>query len=234
MEAGASAGDVCASTAGVLATVMAIKVAWSGVHRTWALLDRPARRPYCRAMPRVRLTVVAVFLALLSGCDPGTFYTEVKGETTIQGSALYALLGDFQPIGSFTNIDFNSNQDFQNEGITKDQVTSVRVESFTLRILSPSTGDFDFLDEIHFFAKVGSDEEELAGATNITARDLSAPNPVLQLDVRGVELQPFVTADTMSIVTRGSGRMPSSDTRLEARVRLKIQFELVDLNRPQN
>lgn len=175
--------------------------------------------------------LILIPLALsLVGCEPGTFYTEVKGQTTLQGdpSPLSNLLGTFEPIGSFTNMDFDSNTDFQNEGVTTDQVRNVSVTKFTLKIVSPSSQDFDFLEEISFFARVGESEVLIAEATEISSRGLSPPNPVLTLDVSGAELQPFVAAPAMSIVVRGSGRVPPQDTTLEAAATFRVRVQLVD------
>src|SRR5215218_10120278 len=112
-------------------------------------------------LSRCRSFIVLVPLAIaLAGCEPGTFYTEVKGETTIDGdpTPLSNVLGAFPSIGSFTNMDFNTNQEFVNQGVSKDQVSSVKVTSLTLRITNPSTQDFSFVDSLSFFAKVGDEE----------------------------------------------------------------------------
>ncbi len=165
----------------------------------------------------------------LAGCEPGTFYTEVKGVTTVEGdpSPVSTLLGTFPAIGSFSNLDFNANQDFQNQGVSTDQVSSVKVSSLTLKILSPNTQDFSFLDEISFFAKVGDQEALIAQKLRIQSPPL--PNPVLELELTEVELQPFIAAPSMSIVVRGKGRVPPQDTTLEAEAQFRVGVRLVDL-----
>jgi len=176
--------------------------------------------------------IIVVPLAItLAGCEPGTFYTEVKGETTLEGdpSPISPLLGTFPAIGSFSNMDFNTNQDFRNQGIATDQVSSVKVTAFTVTITSPSTQDFTFLDELSFYAKVGDQEALIAEGVDISHTAPPAPNPVLELSVTEAELQPFVAASSMSIVARGQGRVPPQDTTLEAEARFKVQVRLVDL-----
>lgn len=170
-------------------------------------------------------------LALVSaGCDPGTFYTDVKGQTTIEGnpSPVSNLLGAFDPIGSFTNLDFDANADFQREGATAAEVRSASVTAFTVKVISPSSQDFGFLDELSFFARVGESEVLIADARDIAARPLDAPNPTLELDVTRAELQPFVAAPAMSIVVRGRGRVPPQDTTLEATATFRIRVQLRD------
>jgi hypothetical protein len=182
-----------------------------------------------RCLSLVSLIIPVLGAALLAGCEPGTFYTDVKGETTIDGdpTPISTVLGTFPGIGSFTNMDFNANQDFQHQGVTVDQVSSVKVSALTLKITSPGTQGFDFLDEISFWAKVGSQESKVAEKTNITAMGLTAPNPVLSLDVTGAELQPFISAPTMSIIVKGRGRTPPQNTTLEAVARFKVDITLL-------
>ena len=169
---------------------------------------------------------MAVALPALTGCEANVFPVEVKGETTIPGSPLPDVLTAFPAVGSFSNIDFNQSQEFQNQGITKDQVKSVRPEYVRLRILSPDTQDFSFLQSIQFFAKVGDTEALVAEKRDIDTLGLTAPYPVLSLDVSNVELQPFVTAPSMSIVVRGNGRQPPQDTKIQAEVGLKVAINL--------
>jgi hypothetical protein len=170
--------------------------------------------------------VLAVALPALSGCEANVFSMEVKGDTTVEGSSLPNLPTVIPAVGSFSNIDFNQSQEFQNQGITKEQVKSVHTEYVRLRILSPDTQDFSFLESIQFFAKAGDAEVLVAEKHNIDALDLRAPHPVLSLDVTGVELQPFVTAPSMSIVVRGNGRQPPQDTKIQAEIGLKVEIRL--------
>jgi hypothetical protein len=60
------------------------------------------------------------------------------------------------------------------------------------------------------------------------ARKASIPPGVktLEMDLLDVELQPFLTAPTMTLSVRGKGRMPSREVRLEANVKLDVQVRL--------
>src|SRR5919199_3064484 len=111
--------------------------------------------------------LLAVALPALSGCEPNVFSVTVRGDTTVQGSALPDVLTAFPAVGSFSNIDFNQSQEFQNQGVTKDQVKSVRAEYVQLKILSPDSQDFSFLQSIQFYARAGSTEEKVAEKNNI-------------------------------------------------------------------
>ena len=178
--------------------------------------------------PLLPLPVYA--LLLLMACSPPGFIAEVKGETTIPASPLgvIAPLDAFPALSGFSNLDFSQNQDFQNQGITKEQVGSVKLSSLQLKVSAPSDQDFSFLDTVEFYAKTGDREVLIASKQNIAVLGLKAPYPVLTLDLKNVELQPFVTAPSMSISVRGTGRMPSQEVRLMADVKLQVTVRARD------
>lgn len=175
--------------------------------------------------PQLVLLSASLFV---TACQPNVFPVEVKGETTIQGdpSPLPALLGAFPNIGSFSNIDFNQSQEFQNQGVSKDQVDSVKPAFIRLKITSPETQDFSFLQSLQFYARANDQEELIADKFGIDKLGLKAPNPVLELDVKDVELQPYITAPSMSIIVRGNGRLPPQETKLEATVGLNVAVKV--------
>jgi hypothetical protein len=166
-------------------------------------------------------------LALVA-CAPGSFPTELKGETTVPASppGTIEVLNAFPPIASFSGLDFNQNQDFKNQDITKDEVTSVHAKSLELRLVSPGDADFTFLDTLEFFAKAGDQEARIARKQDISRVQLSSPNPVLRMEMEGTELQPFVAAPSMSIIVRGKGRMPEQEVRLQAVLVLDVEVAL--------
>jgi hypothetical protein len=166
-------------------------------------------------------------LALVA-CAPTSFPTELKGETTVPAApaGTVTVLNAFPAIGSFAGLDFNQNQDFKNQGITKDEVNSVRVHSVELFLLSPSDADFSFLDTLEFYAKAGDQELRFARKQDISRLGLGAPNPVLKLEVEDTELQPFVAAPSMSVIVRGKGRLPEQEVRLKADVMLDVKVSL--------
>lgn len=165
----------------------------------------------------------------LAACAPSSFTTEVKGEATVPASPPGAPtnLNAFPSISSFAGLDFDQNQDFKNQGVGKGDVTSVKVKSVTLKVLSPNDQDFAFLTLVEFFARAGDREERIARRQDISTLDLRPPNPVLSLDVDDVELQPFVSAPTMSIIVRGRGLMPEREVRLQAVVTLDVEGGLL-------
>jgi len=158
-------------------------------------------------------------------CSGPQFDATVEGETTVQGSPLGGALDALPALGSFTSLDFDQNQDFQNQGVSKDEVSSVRLRALRLRILRPGDQDFSFLDELSFYAEAGDQEVLIAERTGIAELQLDAPNPTLELRVKGEELQPFVTAPSMSIIVRGKGRVPTGNVTLQAVATFAVQAD---------
>lgn len=158
-----------------------------------------------------------------SACGPIMFSTELKGQATVQGSTLGQLLSVFPQVGGFADLNFDQNADFQNNKAQRQHVKSMKATSFTITIASPNSQDYAFLDSIEFAAKAdGVAEAKIASKSNIGSLGLAAPNPTLTLDVESTDLSAFVRAPTMTIISRGTGRQPSQDTTLEAKVKFDV------------
>ncbi|MFZ5441871.1 MAG: hypothetical protein ACOZQL_17840 [Myxococcota bacterium] len=161
-------------------------------------------------------------VAALCGCGPIPFNAQVKGETVVEGSPLGQVLSVFPQLGGFANIDFNANEDFKNNDATRDRVKSMKVTSFTLRIVSPADQDFRFLESLEFAVRSGDLEQKIASKSGIDTLPLNAPNPTLTLDLVDTDLASFVRSPAMTIVSRGTGHQPAKDTRIEATVKFVV------------
>jgi hypothetical protein len=161
---------------------------------------------------------LAVALLLLApACQGPSFDDTIKASTTIQGSPLGALLSAVPAMTGFTNFDFSQSQDFQNQGVKKSQVSSVKLTSLQLQITVPANQDYGFLDTLEFFATAPNQPSvRVAHKQGIAQLGLKAPNPVLVMDLDGAELQPYVTASSMSLTTSVNGHQPGQDTTIEA------------------
>ena len=181
-------------------------------------------------MRLARLVPLCALFPLVS-CAPSSFTAEVRGETTIPAAPLGPLvppLESFPTLSGLSSLDFNQTQDFQNQGVTKEQVSSARLKSLELKVSAPADQDFSFLDTLEFYAKAGDRELLVASKRDISTLGLKAPYPVLKLDLRNTELQPFVTAPSMSISVRGTGRLPPREVRLQADVKLEVKVRGLD------
>ena len=137
---------------------------------------------------------------------------DVQGETTIPKRTLVDdLIGELAFIG-FDGIDITQSQRFQNEGYTKDQIDSVRLAGFQLRVESPESGNFDFLESISFFV-------EAEGQPRVKIAEFD-PIPdgkkELDLQIEDVELRPYIVAPSVTITTSASGLRPEEETKVIA------------------
>lgn len=174
---------------------------------------------------RLPASLASLAALLLCACGPVVIKTQLNSSTQIEGAdpILGQLLEAFPGFDQFAKIDFDSIQELKNQGITKDQVDSVKITGVTLTISSPDTEDFDFLDELTFSARAGSRIIPVAAKKDISKLGLAAPNPTLTLDVTGEELIDVVSAPSMSIEVNGRGRAPTKDVRIDAAIKVRIE-----------
>lgn len=171
--------------------------------------------PSSRRRPRLRNRLLAatalLALATCSGVD--NIDVEASGEAVIpQRSVLDELLGQVSFAG-FGNFDISQTQEFQNQGYTKDQIDSVRVQRLTLEIAAPAGASFDFIDSVRF-----SVEADGLPAVEIARLDSVPPGSnELDLEVDGsIELRPYVVATSMRITNDATGQRPPEETTVRA------------------
>jgi hypothetical protein len=173
---------------------------------------------------------MAAGLALSGACAPNAFEVTLNGQTTIHGDPAVAgsLLTRIPAIGSFASVDFGASEEFKQNEVTKDAVQSIKLTQVEMKVVSPDTQGFDFLDELQFFASDGSTETLVAEKTNISGLGLTPPNPVLSLEVnQGAELREYLGSPSVSLTVRGSGRVPRQDTTLQATVKLRVVLKVL-------
>lgn len=161
-----------------------------------------------------------VALATCGGLDE--FSITESAQTTIQGSALGGVLGNFAFAG-FSSLDISENQTLENQGVKRNQIDSVKVREITMTITDTSRGqNFDFLDSIEFYVEAeGLDRKLLASGSNF-ASGLTT----IGLDVRDVELAAYVSKEAMSITTDTTGNPPAEDTTIEAEMTLDVNVNV--------
>jgi hypothetical protein len=172
---------------------------------------------------RLRLLVLA--LLALSGCQLNSFHSTLIGETTVPGDDSGSPLTSLPAFGSFSNLDFAQNADFQSNGVLPSEINSAKVTSVKLEILSPSTQDFRFLDRVQFFARTGDTSTLIAEKGDLAAE--AETGSTLSLDVTGVDLTPYLTNTLVTFEVQGSGTTPPQDTRLRATLDLEFRVKVV-------
>jgi hypothetical protein len=148
---------------------------------------------------------------------------DVEGRTVIpQRSVLDELIGPLTFLG-FEGFDITESQEFQNEGYTKDEISSVRMRSFTLTIADPDGADFDFLQRISFSVS----------APGLPTVELARLDPVprgagvIELEVEDAfELVDYVVAPSMTLTATATGERPEQQTTVDADAVFRVDVKL--------
>jgi hypothetical protein len=179
-------------------------------------------------MPGLRRPLAAALgvLALCTCESIDNVEFAASGRATIaQATLLETLLADALDFSGFDDISFD--QQFENQGVSKDQVDSVRLLSFVLTIDGPEDQTFDFLDAMEVTAS--SDGLPDIRVASISGVPMGART--LSLDVEpSAELQPYVVAPSMTLSVAVEGRRPESDTDLTAEVLLDVDIHVPGCN----
>lgn len=150
------------------------------------------------------------------------FTVNESSESTIeQGTVVEQLAGQFG-FSDFVSFDISQTDEFQNQGVTKDQIDSVRMTKLHLEVVDPPSGqDLSFIDTLEFFVEAdGLERKRVASGT-----DFPEGATAVDLMIDDVELKPYAVAPSMDITTEATGHRPANDTTVEGTVEL-----LVDVN----
>ena len=163
----------------------------------------------------------ALLLALCCGCSSLlSFDVDSSGTTTISGGGLLAGLPSFT---GFNNLSFSQSQQFANNNTNKDHISEARLTRLTLKVTSPTGADLSFLTKIDFFIEApGQARVHIAGISPLPAGQSSVD---LTLDDR--DIASYAKADSFSITTSVTGHSPTSDTTVEADLRLNIHASVL-------
>ncbi|WP_437308391.1 hypothetical protein [Sorangium sp. So ce388] len=147
---------------------------------------------------------------------------EVGGKAVVQAGTILDDLIAALDFDAFQSIDLST--EFENQGVTKDDVDAVHIVHLTLRIESPADGSFDFLTSASFFAATDGQPRVLIAKLDEVPRGARE----LSMDVvEGVDLTPYVVAPRMTITSeaRVSGR-PDEETTITADVLLDVDVNV--------
>jgi len=164
---------------------------------------------------KMSVALAALLLPVLgSGCGTPSvsFDVPINAEAEIDGGGggiLDPLLGAFGFDG-FNNLNLETTKEFENNDVRREQVTSARIKSLNLTIVSPQGANFDFLDEISFSVAAEGEDKALVASKTID-NGLTA----VALDLEDVQLAPFVQKSSFAITTQADGNQPPNDTTIQ-------------------
>lgn len=171
--------------------------------------------------------VIAIALMTFITCDNlDNFDLEAGGQVQVPAASLIeTLLSPALQFAGFDSVDFS--QEFANQGVTKDQVDSVKLTKLTLTVDSPANGNFDFLESIVFSAE----------STGIAAVEIARLDVVpkgsrtITLDVNpDAELVSYVVAPSLRISGTVKGKRPSQATTISAKAVFDIDVHVPGCN----
>jgi hypothetical protein len=172
-------------------------------------------------MRRSLIVLLTLPLVMCSGID--NFQVDQKSQAFIPGAtALEQLLGNVSFAG-FDNFDITQNAELKNQGVTKNQIDSVKLSRVTMTVVEPASGqDFTFVTSLKFFVEAPG----LPRALIAKGGPFPAGALTVELDLEDVELKPYATAESMNITTESNGEKPGQDTTVEAVILLDVDVNV--------
>ncbi|KYF75543.1 hypothetical protein BE11_05140 [Sorangium cellulosum] len=181
---------------------------------------RDRRRPLGEALARAASILGLCALPMCDSLD--NIDVEVGGRAVVPAGTILDDVVGVLDFDAFQSIDLSA--EFENQGVTKDDVDSVQILAFTLRVESPESGSFDFLRSASFFVETEGQPRVLIAKLDEVPRGARE----LSMDVvEGVDLKPYVVAPSMKITSeaRVSGR-PDEETTVVADVLLDVDVSV--------
>ena len=176
-------------------------------------------------MPPTRDLTRGVLLSALCCCCAcgGSFSVSISGSETIpQGSLLTCAFAPFFP--GFSGFDIAQTEQFQNQGATKDNIQSVKLQSLVLTVTAPPGGNLGFLQSLSFSASDPSGN--LPTVQVAQTSDFSGSPASVNLTIDAVELAPYAELPAMNLSSSAQLQScPSEDTTVEASVVLEVTLK---------
>lgn len=147
---------------------------------------------------------------------------QVGGKAVVPAGTILDDVVGVLDFDALQNIDLSA--EFENQGVTKDDVDAVHLVAFTLRVESPEDGSFDFLTSASFFAETEGQPRVLIAKLDEVPRGARE----LSMDViEGVDLKPYVVAPRMTITSEARVRgRPDEETTVAADVLLDVDISV--------
>ncbi|MHB1844497.1 MAG: hypothetical protein ACYCWW_06650 [Deltaproteobacteria bacterium] len=167
---------------------------------------------------------IALVALALAGCG-ATFEVPVSGTTTVPAGNLVtcSVLPAFQGFGGF---DISQTQQFQNQGATKQNVQSVKVQSIELKSTNPAGAGLGFFDSISFYAEDPSGQLPKVEIAHTASGSFGGDPASVSMQVDGAELAPYAELPQMNLSASAKlASCPPQDTTVEADIVLSVSLK---------
>lgn len=163
-----------------------------------------------------------LLLGLITCGDIDQITVSQSSRSTIaRGTLVEQFAGDIG-FGELVEVDITQSQELQNQGVTKEQVDSVKLEKLELTVVSPSPADFTFLDSVEFYVEApGLERMRIA-----RGGPFEAGESTVTLSIDDVELAPYAVSERMTITTDARGNRPEQDTTVEAKIDIVVDVNV--------
>jgi hypothetical protein len=161
-------------------------------------------------------------LGMLTGCSGvDNFDVPVDAKATIPAATILDQLLDPLSFGALESIDLS--QDLKNQGVSKSDVDSVRLRTFSLAIDAPAGQTFDFMDSVSFSVETEGQPKALVAKLDPVPKGSTR----IELGVEsGLELAPYVVAPSMRMTTSVVGKRPMQQTTIAANLVFDIDVNV--------
>ncbi|MBI3179112.1 MAG: hypothetical protein HYZ27_05585 [Deltaproteobacteria bacterium] len=165
-----------------------------------------------------------VLLAALSCGDVDNFDIVESSSTQIPGCTVACQVLSTLPFADFGAMDLTQNEELENQGVSKDQIDSVKVTDLVLTVTDPPGQDLTFIETIEFRVSAAGLSEKVIAQGGPFPAGLTQ----VHLNVLDVELKPYASAESMTITTEtGPGsEMPPQSTTVEATITLSVDVNV--------
>jgi len=167
-------------------------------------------------------SLAPLVLGMLTGCSGvDNFDVPIDAKATIPAATILDQLLDPLSFGALESIDLS--QDLKNQGVSKSDVDSVRLQTFSLAIDAPTGQTFDFMDSVSFSVETEGQPKALVAKLDPVPKGSTK----IELGVEsGLELAPYVVAPSMRMTTSVVGKRPMQQTTIAAHLVFDIDVNV--------
>ena len=143
-----------------------------------------------------KLIVIAIVTFYFQGCDKLSELT--KFDLVYNSRVVIESTGNINlPFDIVTpDVETNSESEFAINDTRKDLIEEVKLKELQLEILTPSDGNFSFLESVEIFITAeGLSEVSIASSTDISA----STGNILNLDVSDVDIKEYIKKDKFKL-----------------------------------
>ncbi len=172
-------------------------------------------------MPRALALAPAALLAL-AGCGKLDQIDVVRsGSATVPGVPGGAPL----PAGGIATFPISVGRDaLSAQGISPNDVDSAKLVGLRLEVTQGASLD-QWLDSVSLYVEATGMPRVLV-ATKSGIRALGPGTTKVDLDTQGVDLKPYVLAQTTTVTAEGTGNVPSVDTTVQATATVRVDVNV--------